>query len=571
MSISLIFNQKYKSIKSLNDIGLPDLSIITGKNGCGKSHLLEAIEKGSIKANDYSVGEIIRYDYLNFNIGKQNQIYKITLDEYQIKFIDQVKSLRDRPNFKLVRGEFDNPTVNVFKGYRLLDQDTDALSLFISKLNHRNIFDLDNREIQELLDYCFSVGNLLKNNLSSLFLDYAEKLKKDNRSLSAGGKGISESKFNKIWDNDSPWAMLNKMFNEYGLKHKIIAPYKDTDNYTYQAEIEVDGEKINFDDLSSGEKIFCQLILITYRGNLKLPKLLLLDEIDASLHPSMIQKIFNVINEVFIKNGTKVILVTHSPTTVALADESSLFCLANNELKSISQEEAIDILTEGFMSFDKALKIVNKSRSKDLVILTEGKTDVIHFEKALKYLNLFDDLSYEIVSCDSADNLKQFLVGIPKELTQNTIFIGVFDYDDKGNKCYGQFGKEKIINNFSFRQPKEGAGNKKVYAVQIEPHIENCKKQNYYPVEYMYSENILKDHDVLELRTLQELTVNLNDEDIKTYSSRHNSDNMDVSFYKVKNDIKKSFANGVQLDNESRERFRLLFQRVLDVYRSEKN
>lgn len=39
----------------------------------------------------------------------------------------------------------------------------------------------------------------------------------------------------------------------------------------------------------------------------------------------MIQHLLNVIENVFIKNGCKVILATHSPTTVALASEESLF------------------------------------------------------------------------------------------------------------------------------------------------------------------------------------------------------------------------------------------------------
>ena len=57
------------------------------------------------------------------------------------------------------------------------------------------------------------------------------------------------------------------------------------------------------------------------------PQVLLLDEVDASLHPSMMQNMLNVIEKVFLENGVKVILVTHSPTTIALAPEESVYVM----------------------------------------------------------------------------------------------------------------------------------------------------------------------------------------------------------------------------------------------------
>lgn len=48
------------------------------------------------------------------------------------------------------------------------------------------------------------------------------------------------------------------------------------------------------------------------------PDILLLDELDASLHPSMIKNMIGVIEDIFLEQGIKVILVTHSPSTIAL-------------------------------------------------------------------------------------------------------------------------------------------------------------------------------------------------------------------------------------------------------------
>src|SRR5437870_4901139 len=91
------------------------------------------------------------------------------------------------------------------------------------------------------------------------------------------------------------------------------------------------GAEINFSDLSSGEKILASFALCLYYAAEKnqiarYPRVLLLDEIDAPLHPSMTQSVLAAIQRVLIaQEKVKVVLTTHSPTTVALTPESSLY------------------------------------------------------------------------------------------------------------------------------------------------------------------------------------------------------------------------------------------------------
>ena len=65
----LKFEKPHRSITSLPDIELPAFAIITGINGSGKSHLLEAIENGSVSANDAlpSKRQVRRYDWASFS------------------------------------------------------------------------------------------------------------------------------------------------------------------------------------------------------------------------------------------------------------------------------------------------------------------------------------------------------------------------------------------------------------------------------------------------------------------------------------------------------------------------
>ncbi|MDQ0627258.1 putative ATPase [Paraburkholderia graminis] len=47
--MKLHLNGPYKSIRTLTPAEIPDLVILTGVNGAGKSHLLQAIESGQVR------------------------------------------------------------------------------------------------------------------------------------------------------------------------------------------------------------------------------------------------------------------------------------------------------------------------------------------------------------------------------------------------------------------------------------------------------------------------------------------------------------------------------------------
>ena len=57
--MKLKFIKPHKSIVKLNDIEINDFAIVTGLNGTGKTHLLHAIEEGSIAIEGIQSSEII--------------------------------------------------------------------------------------------------------------------------------------------------------------------------------------------------------------------------------------------------------------------------------------------------------------------------------------------------------------------------------------------------------------------------------------------------------------------------------------------------------------------------------
>jgi hypothetical protein len=108
--------------------------------------------------------------------------------------------------------------------------------------------------------------------------------------------------------------------------------------------------------LSSGEQVIVQLINMVFAGeyykeSLSLPELVVLDEPDAHLHPQFANILIDTLLNVFVrKHSVKVIMTTHSPTTVALCPEDSIFEIVNKpvtSIKLIRKDIAISKLISG--------------------------------------------------------------------------------------------------------------------------------------------------------------------------------------------------------------------------------
>ena len=62
----LILKQPYLSIQEMNGFDLPDFAVLIGRNGVGKTQLLDAITKGAVSVSGLSNSEIEKYDIQTF-------------------------------------------------------------------------------------------------------------------------------------------------------------------------------------------------------------------------------------------------------------------------------------------------------------------------------------------------------------------------------------------------------------------------------------------------------------------------------------------------------------------------
>jgi hypothetical protein len=85
----LIFTSPHKSIKSFQSITLPKLTIITGVNGAGKSHVLEALLNGCIRISQPDIpanaNEIRRFDWNDLQPQNSGSVvpYEVGRERYQ--------------------------------------------------------------------------------------------------------------------------------------------------------------------------------------------------------------------------------------------------------------------------------------------------------------------------------------------------------------------------------------------------------------------------------------------------------------------------------------------------------
>lgn len=267
---------------------------------------------------------------------------------------------------------------------------------------------------------------------------------------------------------DSPLDRINKVLNEYDCNgYKLTSGNNpiplgvDLNNINVQIGlINSKGQyQTNFEHLSSGEKTLIALSLLIYKTKKEkiIPRVLLLDEIDSSLHPSMINRILNVIENLFVKqNGLKVIMATHSPTTVALGPPNGVFIIdkfSENLVRKQDKEMAVQLLSEGFITLNKAdtnLSIsYNISKSTKAVLFTEGITDKIIIETAWKKLYSNYEMPFYVQDCFDAiflanlfsrgfDEKDGIFINYPDKK-----LIALFDFDNEGYNRWNGLKQEK--------------------------------------------------------------------------------------------------------------------------------
>lgn len=94
----LKFNSAYQSITSLEETEINDFAVVTGLNGSGKTHLLNAIHNGQVNIEGIDLSEIIFYNYNDFTIHNADPITDVQLQSKQSAFQNKSSTFSQRLN-----------------------------------------------------------------------------------------------------------------------------------------------------------------------------------------------------------------------------------------------------------------------------------------------------------------------------------------------------------------------------------------------------------------------------------------------------------------------------------------
>lgn len=360
--------KEYNGFSLQNPVNFDDkIIVLTGKNGSGKTRILEGIQKSHISL--HLSDSLLAQQDVKFveqsNLGKPqpgamyNDSHEHNRFTETLQFYDIIKKDFDAPfdpqkqaNNDVYRPMRDSLALNYSSLYKLSYSIAKRLGKPASQLTHDD-FNLFYEEP--------SVNILGTQNVSKIVNQYIKRLnqndqneffhKEKNREV----KFFSEKEFIDQF-GDKPWVLINRILADtFDGKFQFSIPDESSHSYSYQAQLLQGNEKIpvNVEHLSSGEKTLLWLALTLFNSQYyeiemaAAPKVLMLDEPDAFLHPKMVAKMYEVFKS-FNENFDSIILITtHSPTSVALAPSDKVYLVNNNSISGISKDEAISELLDG--------------------------------------------------------------------------------------------------------------------------------------------------------------------------------------------------------------------------------
>ena len=513
--------QPYKSIATLSTEVLPDFAILIGRNGAGKTQLLDALKEGAATIPDVGIDEIEKYDMVNFgspNTGAANrhinQFAQMTADAYLLSppggkppieiaavifdhFAGEIErdsdsqaredferdlknDIQQLPDFAVFAADAADAADNRGPSYKGMLYGQVLVPLIPENIRRRgrgssgqpkNSFNGNQAALlsaamkltgglpheltrDDIMRASHYEGDILSNSVSAVFAAYkVEQFIWAHKRIETECVGFAELIAEYRTKYPPPWEtlreILSAMRDATGEDGLFDFDFSDPDDYelhmgnyeqfSFKAEMtnRTTGAQYELDSLSSGEKILMALCLVSFNQYLgrRLPKLLLLDELDAVLHPSMVAALVRTLKTLFVPKGTKVLMTSHSAMTVAALDEADIFRVARTggcvEVSRTTKSEAVNELSEGLATVDVGLRIAAFDGAK-VTILTEGH-NTKHLKRWVEVMGFSEDVHVleELEQHRSASELLMYgrLLG---KMNTNTHFIVVWDCDAAG-------------------------------------------------------------------------------------------------------------------------------------------
>ncbi len=599
--------ERYKSYQQNTDyIFNGDLIVISGVNGTGKSQLLKIIANNTnekisrtVKITDEnenieSIENILFLSFRdNINLGNDFGQYSINLRQNNINqawnfysqnigFNKDLQWLDTKKRQKYNDGTLifnDNGTKN--PSWRSIEK---LLSLLKEKYRDDNIFHISRDEFEHIIpqDFIWRNENDIIQQIGNLF--YMACCERADRQIECSK--TTDIFDNSAWLRTAPWTVLNKLFADLGFKYRFKDDFSfHTPNMEENPKLRNNDEIRALTDLSDGEKAILKLALISLDEEIsKDVKLVLFDEYDAPLNPSLTEAFYKVIEDFYINKGIQVVITTHSPATISLApDYAEFYEIFSQQNKSpkiinVNQFDYAE-LKEANKSFytklknqnDRIIELEKTLGQNGNALLVEDEYCQIY---KIAYLKLKDitDITENNIN-DKFKAIAQFVIeggystgGLYNFLTcPNTTLdsdckrICLFDFDNEG---YSKYKKLKTLkNNLGEKLYPEEKG-----SINSGLYLKNMHCNRYamtIPVPTRLEKYVNKkssNYCFIEIETLVS-------EDFLRENSKAEKGSELFDFYKMKDAHKKDFWKDLlTADKEIFKDFKPLFDSVENIF-----
>lgn len=397
------------------------LSLISGVNGSGKSQLLTAIDQQSttrldkiIQIGEFQLNSIelqphevgLRSFKQNHEVGKfgvANPSFYETAKSEIARLYEQTRlnpSLKSKNPNDLANIE----TINFAKS--ILEEKFGVERFNRGSISKEEIFSLE--EFQSL-DWHFS--DPFTNSVSNLFYRFAFEKIKIEREFAQKNERVNYSSLGK-----PPWQEFNELFELLAFNYRFNSDYEIIQqgfNLSENPKLKTaDGKGLEIRelaDLSDGEKTIFSLAVGSMQSRNSRLKVLLLDEFEATLNPSLTEALFVILEKFFVDAGIFVVMTTHSPLTIAMAPDWSTFYemypqrICSDRIRSASRTSYAELRR----AFEPILKNSEFQRALDVkdieaidleepgktIVLVEGPTDVKYLNHAVAVLGFTEQLA----------------------------------------------------------------------------------------------------------------------------------------------------------------------------------
>ncbi len=603
--LKIKINEKYKLYEKDTEYCLEgDLILLSGVNGSGKSQLLQIIAKNGKDKIEREIIQI-REDELfmstenimmlsfrdNINLGTDFGQFSVVYHknytdkawEYYNNNIryNQFQSINKRKYQKINDGSI------IFNDDGIKNPSWRSILKLVDMLKEKyegdKMFELSQQEIESMLppDFVWRNENDIIQQIGNIF--YISCCDRVNQQIKCSKS--TELFDNDIWLRNAPWTILNELFEKLKFKYRFKDDYEFiTPNMEENPKLRDNEEIRSLLDLSDGEKAILKLALIALDEEIsKDIEIILFDEYDAPLNPSLTEAFYYVIEKFYIEKGIQVIITTHSPATISLAPEYAQFYEifakkdASPQVIKVNQYEYEELQKANKKFYDKIknqeeriIQLENTIHTSGNKVFVEDKYDQIYKIAYLK-LHGIDDITEENLD-DKFSLVCKFSVhgnfscgGLYSQLIcsnttneQECKVICLFDFDNEGYRKFKEL-KGKKDNNIKLFCDKNGT-------IETGLYIKHSKAKRYalmLPVPQRLKKYVSEKTSsdcFIEVETL------LSEEYLKTNPKAEQRSEV-LHFYKMKDEHKNSFWKDLLVVDKSYfEDFRPLFTQIEKIF-----